>query len=215
MTIYCIPSLVWLPTLALCPIMLWPNRSRVRLVHIGSASHPATDDTALQRGQRIRCAAARIVTRRRSTGVDSLRLAVTWDLLAAGLRSGMPVSTAVRAAAESAPEGVGAVLRGTAERLALGAEPVDAWRQAAECDDTAELSRVACRTARSGAALAVAVTELAENVRASAGDRARARAQRAGVLLTGPLGLCFLPAFLCLGVIPVVIGLASQLTLFE
>jgi hypothetical protein len=29
------------------------------------------------------------------------------------------------------------------------------------------------------------------------------------VLITGPLGLCFLPAFLVLGVAPVVIGLAT------
>jgi hypothetical protein len=32
------------------------------------------------------------------------------------------------------------------------------------------------------------------------------------VLITGPLGLCFLPAFFCLGVLPVVVGLAEQLT---
>jgi hypothetical protein len=32
------------------------------------------------------------------------------------------------------------------------------------------------------------------------------------VLITLPLGLCFLPAFVCLGVAPVVAGLASRLT---
>jgi hypothetical protein len=31
------------------------------------------------------------------------------------------------------------------------------------------------------------------------------------VLITGPLGLCFLPAFLVIGVVPVVVGLAGQL----
>ena len=29
------------------------------------------------------------------------------------------------------------------------------------------------------------------------------------VLVAGPLGLCFLPAFVCLGIVPVVIGLAD------
>jgi hypothetical protein len=48
-------------------------------------------------------------------------------------------------------------------------------------------------------------------VRATALDLVAARGQRAGVLITGPLGLCFLPAFLALGVVPVVIGLASGL----
>jgi hypothetical protein len=32
--------------------------------------------------------------------------------------------------------------------------------------------------------------------------------------MTAPLGLCFLPAFLCLGLAPVVVGLLSTLHLF-
>jgi pilus assembly protein TadC len=57
----------------------------------------------------------------------------------------------------------------------------------------------------------VVATALAAEVRATAGDAAEAHAQRASVLITAPLGLCFLPAFLCLGVVPVVVGLAAQL----
>jgi pilus assembly protein TadC len=38
-------------------------------------------------------------------------------------------------------------------------------------------------------------------------------AQRAGVLITVPLGLCFLPAFVCLGIVPVIAGLAKQISL--
>lgn len=153
--------------------------------------------------------------RRRRSESDSLRLAVSWDLLAAALRSGMSVSAAVRVAADSAPAAASDVLSTTADLLALGADSVEAWRQAGAYPDTAELARTACRTARSGTALATAVAELAEGMRAGARDAARERAQRAGVLLTGPLGLCFLPAFLCLGVIPVVIGLASRLSVLQ
>lgn len=29
-------------------------------------------------------------------------------------------------------------------------------------------------------------------------------------MVSGPLGLCFLPAFICLGIVPVVIGLATR-----
>ena len=32
--------------------------------------------------------------------------------------------------------------------------------------------------------------------------------------MTAPLGLCFLPAFLCLGLAPVVVGLLASLHLF-
>jgi pilus assembly protein TadC len=40
---------------------------------------------------------------------------------------------------------------------------------------------------------------------------AAAAAERAGVLIAGPLGLCFLPAFVCLGIVPVVVGLAGEI----
>jgi hypothetical protein len=33
------------------------------------------------------------------------------------------------------------------------------------------------------------------------------------VLVAGPLGLCFLPAFLCLGIAPVIAGLVGRLGL--
>jgi hypothetical protein len=35
-----------------------------------------------------------------------------------------------------------------------------------------------------------------------------AAAERAAILIAGPLGLCYLPAFVCLGIVPVVAGLA-------
>jgi len=142
---------------------------------------------------------------------EPLRLAGAWDLLAACLRAGLPVSTATGAVAGQLPGPDGRVLRRVAELLATGADAAEAWQPALDNPATAALARVARRTARSGAAMAGAVTELAAQVRAGAADLAEERAQRAGVLITGPLGLCFLPAFFCLGVLPVVIGLASQL----
>ena len=45
---------------------------------------------------------------------------------------------------------------------------------------------------------------------AADGGRRVLCSQRAAVLITAPLGLCFLPAFLVLGIAPVVIGLAGQ-----
>lgn len=154
--------------------------------------------------------------RRRSTRPaptdDQLATAAMWDLLAACLRAGLPVPTAVLAVAGGLPEAAAAALRSTSELLALGADPTTAWAPALQCPGTAELARGARRTARSGTALAGVAAELASAIRAQAGDLAEARAQRAGVLITGPLGLCFLPAFVCLGIVPVVIGLAAQLS---
>jgi Flp pilus assembly protein TadB len=154
---------------------------------------------------------SRWLLRGRARAPDSLLLASSWDLLAACLRGGLPVPAAVRAIAADVPEPAAEALRHTAELLALGADPVAAWAPALAEPSTAELARGARRSARSGAALAAVAEGLAAAVRSGADDLAEAKAQRAGVAVTGPLGLCFLPAFLCIGVVPVVIGLATRL----
>lgn len=67
------------------------------------------------------------------------------------------------------------------------------------------------RTESSGAKLAATLTRIGDRARQEAHAAAIAAARRAGVLAVAPLGLCFLPAFLLLGVIPVVIGAAPDL----
>lgn len=151
---------------------------------------------------------------RRKPKSEELNLAATWDLFAACLRAGLPVPTAISAVVAGVTGPEADALRATAGLLSLGAGPAEAWAPARAGPGTAELARAAQRTARSGSALAVVAEELAVQLRTSLADRAEAKAQRAGVLIAGPLALCFLPAFLCLGVVPVVIGLASRLTIF-
>ncbi|MFC9519233.1 type II secretion system F family protein [Nocardiaceae bacterium NPDC056970] len=141
---------------------------------------------------------------------DPLAVAGTFDLLAACLKAGLPVSDAVAAVAASAPDPLGESLRRTADRLALGADPATAWDVVATEPATEALARMARRSARSGAALSSAMAELAMQQRTEAEDRAIAAVEKAGVLIGGPLGLCFLPAFVCLGIVPVVIGLAGR-----
>ncbi|TFV60084.1 type II secretion system F family protein, partial [Mycobacterium sp. PS03-16] len=77
-------------------------------------------------------------------------------------------------------------------------------------EHTRALVRLARRSADSGAALAAGVADLAAESRSGAADAARAAAERAAVLIAAPLGVCYLPAFLCLGVVPVVAGLAGD-----
>ncbi|MBW4719793.1 type II secretion system F family protein [Saccharothrix obliqua] len=150
--------------------------------------------------------------RTRPPPADPFALPASWDLLAAVLRAGLPVATAVHAVLPGVPPGPAEGLRKVGDLLALGADPVAAWEAALGHPDTAPLARAARRSARSGAALAGAVADLASDVRRRADDQAEARAQRAAVLVAGPLALCFLPAFLCLGVLPVVIGLAGRVS---
>lgn len=165
-------------------------------------------------GRRIRVRAGRVADRRRSPfrrgPVDPLALASALDIFAVCLSAGMAVSGAAAVTACSAPPALGAVLRRAADLLALGADPDTAWSARSDDQVCQALMRLARRSAASGAALAMGVAELAEKSRRDAEHRAAAAAERAGVLIAGPLGLCFLPAFICVGVVPVVIGLAGD-----
>lgn len=138
-------------------------------------------------------------------------VAAAWEQLAVCLEAGLPVAAAVGAAATATlPGRTGDALRRVAGLLELGADPARAWSAAQEVPQLAAFARAAGRSAGTGAALARAARTEGSRVRADLADDAEARAQRAGVLVAGPLGLCFLPAFLVLGVAPVVIGLATE-----
>jgi pilus assembly protein TadC len=145
---------------------------------------------------------------------DPFAVASSLDVFAACLGSGMAVAGAARATAPFAPQALADVLGRAAELLALGADPATAWSGAgvgAPRDEHVEaLCRLARRSAASGTALAQAVSELADHSRSDAADTARAAAERASVLIAGPLGVCYLPAFVCLGIVPVVVGLAGD-----
>lgn len=142
---------------------------------------------------------------------ERLRSASVLDMLAACLRAGMPVPTALEAVAPGAPPATETALHATANLLALGADPTPAWAPLRARTGFAELAVAATRTARSGAALASTADDLARRIRDGLGVEAEERAERAGVALALPVGLCFLPAFFALGVLPVVLGLAGRI----
>jgi pilus assembly protein TadC len=146
---------------------------------------------------------------------DPVDLAGAWEQLAVCLEIGLPVAAAVSAAADPLAGRAGAELRRVAGLLELGADPAEAWRAAHDGSTPngsplAAFARAAARSAGTGAALARTARAEGARIRVALVDTAEARAQRAGVLITAPLGLCFLPAFLVLGIAPVVIGLAGQ-----
>jgi pilus assembly protein TadC len=137
-------------------------------------------------------------------------LAGAWELLAVCLEAGLPVALAVTAAAEPLRGAVGARLRRTAGLLELGADATTAWLTAERVPALATFARAAGRSASTGSALAQVARAESERIRAGLLDTAHAKAQRAAVLITAPLGLCFLPAFMVLGIAPVVAGLAGE-----
>jgi pilus assembly protein TadC len=156
-------------------------------------------------------AAERVLGRQREPDAGAAlerELPVAGDLLAVCLAAGLPVGSAVAAVAEAVPEPLAAALRSVAGLYRMGAEPRRAWADAP--DELAPLGRVLVRAGESGSAAGPALRALAADARAASGARIERDVRRAGVWVLAPLGLCFLPAFVCLGVVPLVLGIAGQ-----
>ncbi|GGX74716.1 type II secretion system F family protein [Streptomyces minutiscleroticus] len=133
------------------------------------------------------------------------------DLLAACVMAGASPVAAARAVGEALGGPLGGRLARGAAEVRLGADPATAWREVAAVPDAAALARLLERAGESGVPAAGPVARLAAEARARRARTATARARRAGVMITAPVGLCFLPAFIAVGVLPVVIGLAGGL----
>ncbi|MFJ6758982.1 type II secretion system F family protein [Streptomyces sp. NPDC091273] len=133
------------------------------------------------------------------------------DLLAACLAAGAGPVEAAEVVGESLGGPVGERLARAGAELRLGGEPGAGWGRLAEIPGARALAECLERAARTGAPAAEPVSRLATGLREERARLAGARAQRAAVLVTAPVGLCFLPAFLAIGVAPVVIGMASGL----
>ncbi|MFF5108508.1 type II secretion system F family protein [Streptosporangium sp. NPDC000509] len=135
------------------------------------------------------------------------------DLMVACLRVGQPITGAIDVTVEAIGGPLGERLAWVSGQLRLGAAPEDAWRALASERPLALLARAMSRAASSGAPVADVLTRLSDDSRRVARAASAAAAQRVGVQAVAPLGLCFLPAFVFLGIIPVVAGLAGEVLL--
>ncbi|MGW2475336.1 type II secretion system F family protein [Streptomyces sp. NPDC001665] len=168
---------------------------------------------AARQWQRMRLgAAARLAAETKARVAEAARqLPMAADLLAACLSAGAGPLEAAEAVGESLGGPVGDQLGRTAAEIRLGGDPVVAWGRFGEIPGAAALAGCLDRAGSTGAPAAEPVARIAEALRGERARAAVARAQRAGVMVTAPVGLCFLPAFLAFGVAPVVIGLAGGL----
>lgn len=146
---------------------------------------------------------------RRLRAQRSSQLPITLDLLAICLRAGSPLVVALDVVSSALPGPLAADLASIAGLQRLGASVDAAWSRHADDPVLGPVVRSVRRSARSGSALASTFDRLAAEQRAAALAAGEVRARRAGVLATAPLGLCFLPAFICLSVVPFVLSLAG------
>ncbi|MDQ1017413.1 type II secretion system F family protein [Streptomyces afghaniensis] len=137
------------------------------------------------------------------------QLPLAADLLAACIAAGAGPVIAAQAVGEALGGPVGDALAQGAAEVRLGGEPGSAWRRLAALPGAGGLARLLEQADVCGLPAATPVARLAAEARADWGRAATARARQAGVMVSAPVGLCFLPAFIAIGVLPVVIGLAG------
>jgi pilus assembly protein TadC len=126
------------------------------------------------------------------------------------MRAGAPTEHAVRVTATSVGGPLGTRLGTVADQLRLGLDPEDAWAPLRGPAPAARLADAMIRSADSGAAIARSLRRIADDLRAARQADVEAAAQRAGVLIVLPLGLCFLPAFVLAGIAPVIVAVLGD-----
>ncbi|HEX6876941.1 MAG TPA: type II secretion system F family protein [Nocardioidaceae bacterium] len=133
------------------------------------------------------------------------------DLIAVTLSSGASPTRALAAVANAVDGPMAAELRAVERSLALGRDPSTVWREVAQRPGLAALGRAMARAVESGASVSDSLHQLAQDLHASARLEADSRARAVGVRAAAPLGLCLLPAFVLLGVVPLVAGTVTVL----
>lgn len=133
------------------------------------------------------------------------------DLLAVVLAAGAAPSTALATVAAAVEGPVARELEAARHALALGRDPARVWREVARRPGLAALGRSMARAVETGAPVSDALHRLAEDLQAAARAEAESRARTVGVRAAAPLGLCLLPAFVLIGVVPLVAATVGSL----
>jgi pilus assembly protein TadC len=175
-----------------------PNRVRKRLLRLrgeGGAGKPGADGRAGYAGR-----------------LHGLRdTAMMLELVAAMLDSGSGIGRALELVAASASTDYGKALRPVVSALAIGADWETAWRSSeVRLPEILELRDALGFAALTGAPSSAILYAQAARLRRERFRAAEKRAASLGVKLVIPLGLCSLPAFICLGVVPVLLALVPS-----
>ena len=131
----------------------------------------------------------------------------TLELLAICLEAGAPMASAITTVASVSPPATATILRGVDAQLQVGRDPQDAWGSLADHPDWGPPARDAARSARSGTGLVECLRVHADEARRRRREQETKRARSVGVKSVQPLALCFLPAFVLIGVVPLVASL--------
>lgn len=126
------------------------------------------------------------------------------DLLSAALRAGVPLRAAATQVAGLVPEPSAAVLRGVLGHLQIGRSDAQAWATLRTHSVWGPAARDLARSADSGAGMAEALQAHAAEARTRRQASRELAARTVGVRSILPLVSCFLPAFILVGVLPII-----------
>ena len=189
---------------AVVMVAWWPRRRR-RVGGVGRVADSRGETGGPVQG----FGASRGARTRRERPGDRTSVAVVLDLLEVALAAGVPVPRALDAVGRAVGGTEGAALVRVAAALGLGAAWGRAWAGAPA--GLAPVGELLGPSWSAGAPPGPALRRGAQSVRRARRRAAREAAGRLGVRLVLPLGVCFLPAFVLLGLVPVVLSLASGL----
>ncbi|MDR6415075.1 type II secretion system F family protein [Pseudarthrobacter sulfonivorans] len=144
--------------------------------------------------------------------VDGLRdTAMMLELVAAMLDTGSGIGRSLALVAATASRDYSKALRPVVSALAIGADWETAWRSSeVRLPGILELRDALGFAALTGAPSSAILYAQAARLRRERFRAAEKRAASLGVKLVIPLGLCSLPAFICLGVVPVLLALVPS-----
>lgn len=132
------------------------------------------------------------------------------ELMSACLASGATLQRTTAEVARALDEPIAGMLQEASAMMVMGAAVEVAWQDLAAHEATAPIARAIVRSATSGAPGSEALMQVSADLRNRRHAAAQTRVRAVAVAAVGPLGLCFLPAFLLLGVVPVVVVLIGS-----
>ena len=135
------------------------------------------------------------------------------DLLRNGLDAGLPLRTVVSRVADLAPAPTSEVLGRIVAHVETGQSDAQAWRSLAHDPIWGDLARDLARGVESGAAMSRVLAVAADQMRTDNAAELQRRARSVGVHSVLPLVVCYLPAFLLVGVVPIIASTLAGLDL--
>lgn len=133
------------------------------------------------------------------------------DLLSTAVSAGASVFDALAVVAEAVDDPARSRLVRVGTAIELGAPPEIAWGELLDDESLAPIADAAIRSLHTGAPLAFVLDAAAVDMRQAHRAEVTEAARSAGVRTVAPLALCFLPAYLLVGVVPIIAGFASTM----